>query len=362
VENRNQLIDVAKGISIILVALHHSQLAHNYFWHISLSLGLFRIPLFFFLSGVFFSASSRPKEFILKKTDALLKPYFVTLFFLLFVAILSNESNIGKQAAGILYGNGHTIRWVPMWFLTTLWSTYMVSYLLFHYTKLENQRILVKVFLALSLLFVGIYLVDKFWLLPVNIFGIEIQLPGLPFNFDLIILSMAFFVAGYFLNRSVKEFSPNTIAFIAAILIFVFISTSTEAAISFHRRLYNEPVFATLAAISGIYITLSISHTISRNQYMRSVFTAFGSGSLFVLIFHPSIGAKVYDLFSSLTHANSLLFVSILAFIASISIPLFIRKIMLRNEFLMLFYFPLKNNKLFHNIRKQIGKKILTSD
>ena len=356
-DNRNQLIDVAKGISIILVSLHHSQLAHKYFWHLSLSLGLFRIPLFFFLSGIFFSASAKPTEFFFKKTDALLKPYFVTLFFLLFASILSNESNIGKQAVGILYGNGHTIRWVPLWFLTNLWSTYVISYLLFHYTKLDNQKIIIKVLLIFSLLFIGVYLIDKFWLFPVFIFGLEIQLPGLPFNFDLVILSMAFFVAGYFLNRRVKEFNPNITIFMAALLIFVFIATNTEAAISFHRRLYNEPIYATLAAISGIYITLSISHAICKKQYLRHTFTAFGSASLFVLIFHSSIGAKIYYLLNSLFHVNSILFVSILAFLASITIPLLIRKAMLKNDFLMFFYFPLKTNKLFHTIRNQINSR-----
>jgi len=49
--NRVEHIDIAKGISIILVALFHSKLK-LFAPDIINSMGLFRLPLFFFLSGV----------------------------------------------------------------------------------------------------------------------------------------------------------------------------------------------------------------------------------------------------------------------------------------------------------------------
>ncbi len=72
-------IDIAKGISICLVAMFHSQLG-NYYPSIIDPMGLFRMPLFFLLSGIFFSWNPEPHYFFTKKFDSLLKPYFVVLF------------------------------------------------------------------------------------------------------------------------------------------------------------------------------------------------------------------------------------------------------------------------------------------
>ncbi|WP_081365719.1 acyltransferase family protein [Alteromonas mediterranea] len=51
--DRAKHIDIAKGISITLVVLLHSQLA-PYIYFITEPLSLVRMPLFFFLSGFFF--------------------------------------------------------------------------------------------------------------------------------------------------------------------------------------------------------------------------------------------------------------------------------------------------------------------
>ena len=63
---RIELIDIAKGISIILVAFAHSKL-RPYLPELNNALSLFRMPLFFFLSGIFFSAAINPDIFLIKK-------------------------------------------------------------------------------------------------------------------------------------------------------------------------------------------------------------------------------------------------------------------------------------------------------
>ena len=63
---RVSLIDTAKGLSILLVALHHSNLK-NIFPELIEPMGLFRMPTFFLLSGIFFSFAAPPTKFFLKK-------------------------------------------------------------------------------------------------------------------------------------------------------------------------------------------------------------------------------------------------------------------------------------------------------
>ncbi|MEW8495846.1 MAG: acyltransferase family protein, partial [Candidatus Thiodiazotropha taylori] len=56
-------VDIAKGISITLVAMFHTKL-RIFVPDIVDPLSLFRLPLFFFLSGIFFSWAAAPGAFV----------------------------------------------------------------------------------------------------------------------------------------------------------------------------------------------------------------------------------------------------------------------------------------------------------
>ena len=344
-------IDVAKGISIILVAFHHSKLT-EYLTDLDASLALFRMPLFFFLSGVFFKPSIPPKEFFLKKTDALLKPYFFTLFLLFFLSLLFEKPDIVKDVVGIIYGNGDTIKWVPLWFLTHLWGIFVVSYVLLRYTRLRDRGNSLKIMIIFLLFFTGSYLLGIFWQLSVSAFGVSYVMPGLPFSMDFVFLSMAFFVSGYFLNHKVKVFTPNAIFMLVALLMYFLIAEYTQAQVVLNSRVYNEPILATLAAYSGIYVALSVSHYMCKNVLLTKAFTMFGAGSLFILIFHSFVCGKIYwVLFYELKYPSQL-FCGIVSFAGSITIPLLMKKLIWKSSVLRLCYFPLQSYKLSPKIAK----------
>lgn len=342
------MIDIAKGISIILVAYGHSELSKIY-TNFSDATMLLRMPLFFFLSGVFFSLSSKPTYYILHKTDALLKPYFATLFLLVITTILfGNAHKAWQEFIGIFYGNGTTIRWGPLWFLTHLWSLFVASYFILGYTKLSDKSNFMKISFIIFLFVIGSFTVDIFWYKPISMFGNEFKLPGLPFSIDIIFLSMAFFLSGYFLNQKVKTFKPSLNVLLLAIFIFIAIFLNSNALIHFYSRKYHDPIYATLAAFSGIYIVLSLSYYISKNKIITTILTTFGSASLFILIFHAAIQIKVYMLLSNLLDLQ--IFNAVVAFLVCVIVPLLIKYLIQKSDFLMLFYFPLKSNKLFQRI------------
>ena len=213
------------------MALHHSHLA-TYFIDLNRALGLFRVPLFFFLSGVFFNPLDYPRRFFFKKTDGLLKPYFATLSIILFLSLLLGEKDILQQAVGIFYGNGHTIRWPPLWFLTHLWCVSMITFAFFYLTEIGKFNPLQKFLLVLALLITGCLLVPIFWQIPLSLFGLDISLPGFPFSFDLIPLSMAFYMSGYFLNKKVKAFRPRLSIFFPALILLVLVTVFTGAQVN----------------------------------------------------------------------------------------------------------------------------------
>jgi fucose 4-O-acetylase-like acetyltransferase len=344
---RVDLIDVAKGISIMLVAFHHSKLS-LIFQDVSGAMGLFRMPLFFFLSGVFFSALKPPKDFFIHKTDALLKPYFATLTFLLIISIVINQDGTLKEAAGILYGTGFTIdvRWLPMWFLTHLWALFMFSYLLVRLVKNERRSATFNFLFIIALFVLGVILLDFLKGMTITVLGEKVKLPGLPFSVDFIFLSMTFFLSGHLLNRKVKGFVPNLPVLAMLIGVFLYIASSTGAVVDLHGRVYKEPVLATLAAFSGIYMVLSFSYYVSQYEQIKRFFKVFGSASLFILIFHGFIVSLTYNNLAKVLPDDWHLFAGTVAYVASITLPLYLKTLFSQITILRLFYFPFKRERL----------------
>jgi polysaccharide biosynthesis protein PslL len=138
-KTRVKHIDIAKGISIFLVVLYHSDVK-DLFPALVDPMSLFRMPLFFMLSGVFFSYKDNFSDFCKKKLNALIKPYLIILISLYLLTELLGMGSDKWPFWGIFYGNGDIIRWSPMWFLTHLFALYISAYLLFKFTKLFDTN------------------------------------------------------------------------------------------------------------------------------------------------------------------------------------------------------------------------------
>ena len=84
-QKRIEFLDLAKGICIILVVVFHMT---NYY-HVSMPAAdffkSFRLPLYFFLSGLFFKSYSGFSDFFVRKVNKLLVPF---LFWYLLLSVL----------------------------------------------------------------------------------------------------------------------------------------------------------------------------------------------------------------------------------------------------------------------------------
>lgn len=74
-KQRDKSIDISKGIGIISVVYGHLVCL------IEREIFLFHMPLFFLLSGYFFSAKDTIRDFLIKKIKSLLLPFL--LFYIL---------------------------------------------------------------------------------------------------------------------------------------------------------------------------------------------------------------------------------------------------------------------------------------
>jgi fucose 4-O-acetylase-like acetyltransferase len=339
--HRIEHIDIAKGISILLVVLFHSQL-NAFYPNLIESMGIFRMPLFFFVSGIFFNASIDTFTFLWKKADALLKPYFVTLFVILLITVLFQDIPWLWHLKGIFYANGWTIMWTPMWFLTHLFVVYCFTYGVFKVTKIQEQSLLVKFIFIFVLLTIGTHWIDLFFNIDIHLFGKTIKLPGLPFSFDLIFVTSSFFMVGIFLKKSVIEMNTNVYYFFFLIVILIAINILTDAKIGLHTRRYINPFIATLGATCGIYIVLCCSIYFSKVKILRKIFLLVGQASLFILIFHDALGLIVYNYLIEWGGENFNLLFAVMAYVISIVGSLIIRLIIINNKLLSWCYLPIK--------------------
>lgn len=127
-KQRDKSIDIAKGIGIILVVYGHMVCP------IKEEILLFHMPLFFLLSGYFFSSKDSIKNSILKKARALLLP-FLLFYILAFVYWVLLEFIIDKVS---LKTSIHEMQYFltpngPLWFLLSLFDIFVISFIVEKY-------------------------------------------------------------------------------------------------------------------------------------------------------------------------------------------------------------------------------------
>jgi fucose 4-O-acetylase-like acetyltransferase len=291
---RNNGIDIAKGLGILLVVLGHN-------WIVSHSPGLpiqlifsFHMPLFFVLGGVFLNPSTGSREFIRSKADALLKPYFAVLLLLGIYQIGVGVTTPGKYFPGVLYGVGSTIEWAPLWFLPCLFVTLIVARLLANIVA-RAPRPQVALTVALIALFViGAWSSTAF----VNIdsavspaliwcFGPNKLIHGLPFSLDLVPVSTAFLLCGYLLRQHIRNPVFRPLAVLCAAAMFFGLNLAFRYFTDLNLRIYGNGLITPLRALSGIYLVVALAAFIdSRSAALTRLLAYLGRLSLLILIFH----------------------------------------------------------------------------
>jgi polysaccharide biosynthesis protein PslL len=291
---RIEYLDIARGIGILLVVL-----GHNDFEAISLFVHQviysFHIPLFFFLSGYFINISIPFFEFFKKRFHSLLKPFLFTIFLIYFTSISFEKMGFNTAITRIvksLYGTGHYIDWVQLWFLPELFVVSLYAFLfLTLVSKLQNRWVTWGILLA-TLAF-SLPFLKTFYPFTISVLGKEYELYGLPLGLDLVFLSGFFFILGNEIRQvtSEKTFDNLFILLGTGIGLFV-LNYLFPYEIDFNIRQYESLLVNTTEAILGILFILALSRQIElRSTRLASVFKYLGNISLIILLFHVPIQA-----------------------------------------------------------------------
>lgn len=296
---RNATIDISKGIGILSVVLCHNWIAYNNH-ELNRIIYSFHMPLFFFIAGIFFNPNSSFKLFVSNKFQSLLKPYFVVLlvlflfnYFFNFVTKTSFDNT--KYFFKLLYGSSSTLNWAPLWFLPHLFLVFIAGWFVHHNIFRHLQHSFYKVIFLSIMLLVGMLTIQTFWLAPVDPFGLNLilynknLLHGLPFDIDIILVTLPFFMFGALCAKKMQYFQFNIVYTALSLVIFIVLHYSYNYSISFHLRQYDDFMVSTLQIITGIYLVFFIASLCTKFNILSKVLSYLGQASLFILIFHYPI-------------------------------------------------------------------------
>ena len=275
---RIEFVDLAKGICISLVVLFH--VFGDLSGDVIQLMNLFRMPLYFVLSGLFFKTYDGLIPFIKKKTNKLLIPFFFTFFFLIIPTTFLLRKFDGKSISFfdlLCTGDGKLNLGIngAIWFLFCLFAVNIYFYMIFLMT---NKNIVGISVLALACGGIGYVM---------SIAGLHV-----PMWMDSALTAMPFFLTGYLLRCYSPvlygSFSKKDILyamFSLLLLVFVFLYDEWQGTnvIAFGENTFDIPFLSLyIGGITGTYFVLMVAKFFDK----LPLISYFGRYSIVILLTH----------------------------------------------------------------------------
>jgi len=278
--NRESWVDYAKAIGIILVVYGHVargvvnagvEVSESTYLLIDSILYSFHMPLFFFLSGLFFVSSFQKRgsvRFVFSKIDTIVYPYILwSLLQGVIEVYLSNYTNGNVSFSEVL-----SLLWSPrahFWFLYALFYIFLATVVIY-LVPLPRRELVI---LALS---VVLYLVPG--LLP-DIIAI-----------NYLIQYLVFFCLGIFFTRYASVgVLARPISLLVAFGLFV------AAQCWFHvvlNKNYSEKGWETLV-LASVSITFVVCLSLQCVRFSSSALRYIGVSSMAIYLMHVLAGSGV---------------------------------------------------------------------
>lgn len=302
---RLRFVDVAKGMSIVLVAFGHSRLLpmNAHAADLNRMLALFRTPFFFFLSGLFFASAKPLGTLVREKSDALLKPYVVTLGAVALVRAVVGDASLSASALRMAYGVGTSIDmpWAPLWYLVHLWLVFLYAWALVRAAERARLPAWASALLLAASTLVALVCFPFFHDMPFTLSDMHGPLDGLPFSADMLGISTTYFLLGAALRERVLRFRPNVAVVVTMALIFAAANALFHPRIELNQRIVEHPLATAACALPGIYVALSAAYLVSKSDALAAICAFFGFNALFIVVFHAFFEEQCRGLLAALT-------------------------------------------------------------
>ena len=243
-KRRIEWVDAAKGIGILMVMFGHNWLDNRYcYWFYS-----FHMPLFFLLAGVTFSDRRTPVDFVWHKAKCLLVPYlFFMVCNLAFRSVLSYSHGDDYDIVSDFLGFVLQQRYNYLWFLTTLFLSEILVYILSRCGFLKEKKVCTGGVLVLVVL---------------HAIGVQTGCINYVWNIDLVPMASAYIILGKFYNRESQHWfieknnKNKLIVMVVLFLLSIFVATINYTGwgnVDIFRSNYGSLPLFYVAAISATY-------------------------------------------------------------------------------------------------------------
>jgi len=284
--NRIQYIDLAKGFCIILVVVFHIFEAIHHvpvFWR---SLSVFRMPLYFFLSGLFFKEYEGFLGFFLRKVNKLLIPFF--FFYLVTSFAFPNILYVFGLTTGHPQSLGINGLWAfineefannAIWFLLALFIVNIYFYLILVFVKsLTSSSNMVAILVTLVCFGIG-FLGSTFISYNFNF----------PCFFDTAMSALPFFAMGYVFNKYTDILIPNKFDKFLPIIVVVCLSLTlilVNGRCSYKTNTFSiNPFFQYVLGMTGTLGVIFLAKLLRNLPFV----SYWGRYSIMILVTHNLI-------------------------------------------------------------------------
>lgn len=310
---RIAFIDLAKGFCIILVVLNHVMQSENLF--VNQFFLYLRLPLYFFLSGLFFKDYGSLMNFMVKKTNKLLIPY-ISLYAITIIGLESVLCIIlGRDYDWNIWYSYYTetsYKNTPIWFLLCLFEVNVIFYILI---ILSRKKVVLLVVLCLL----------------TGLLGYS-NLSHYPFYLDSALTVIPFYLCGYLFKNYSEILYPNRfdkwnllLSFLCLVgycLLIPGVFTGNLPYVSYGWNLYELDILRLyLSALVGILMVLFFAKHWEHLPFISYI----GRYSIIILGTHQLVHLLVLDKCFSFFPSSILLLCLkffLCLFISSLLIPL----------------------------------------
>ncbi len=311
-------IDIAKGIGILLVVVGHiSWGAYTSETHTVIN--IFHMPLFFYVSTLFFKRINFI-ELIIKKAKRLLVPFllygFLALMLYLYITPPSMDMYsqivwfcLGMRSHGYMFSS-------TLWFLTSLFGAYILFSFLMKF--IDKKRFILILFFLFGTVSIGGYS-DYFDII-------------LPLNLDVSLYMLPYCFGGYYSKRYLyiipkreKLYMYLIISSSVLLLYFLCIKCLNFPSINIYDCKWGIYPFQYLSGMGGIIMLMSLSQLISmfKISVISRVLSWFGKNSIIIFIIHQAFiihPLNCYHIYAENTFVNGILRFSIVILLSIIPI------------------------------------------
>lgn len=296
-------IDVCRGLGMILVVIGHNQGVGSAIPGLAQTLYLFHMPLFFFISGLTLRIDGDIFSLI-DRITALLLPYFVLSIVMIPVTSTFNpDAGLIEIFLGILYGTGHTIDLVPMWFLPCLAISICISTgILAAANKFFNAafcKIVVSILAVVCVVVGGMLVHGLKGHYAAGFSWGTIATSGCFWSAEIAVVGAGFMLFGVLVANRFNEKIEHPIwavVMFATGALLLAVANVSGLRLDLNFRHFTPLIPSAVVTIAGILSTVALARLISMSSMVAKPLVLVGQASLIILWLHDGLqnrGARI---------------------------------------------------------------------